>query len=207
MKKYAEEKKLMTQPWRMLIFSFHLVNGSIITPLLNFYLDLGLECERIYRFVQYTPMKRFNSFVQSAMDARRKGDESPHSSVVDETMKLLANSSYSYQIVDRSRHTLTKYLSDEKAQKATNSKFFKKFNHLNDNLYEIESVKADVEHKEPIIVGFFILQYAKLRTLELYYNFFQTFCDFNSFEGMELDTHSLYPAVAHHLLEDCIEPT
>ena len=72
MKKYAEENKLMTQPRRMSISSFHLINGTIITPLLNFYLELGLECDRIYRCVQYTPMKCFNNFVQSAVDARRK---------------------------------------------------------------------------------------------------------------------------------------
>ena len=86
-KKHAEENKLMTQPRRMLISGFHLINGTIITPLLNFFLDLGLECDRIYRFVQYTPMKSFNSFVQSAVDARpRKDDENPHSSVVAETV-------------------------------------------------------------------------------------------------------------------------
>ena len=175
MKKYAEENKLMTQPRRMLLSSFHLINGTNITPLLNFYLDLGLECDRIYRFVQYSPMKCFKSFVQSVLDARRKSDENLHSNVVAETMKVLANSSCGNQIMDRSRHTVTKYLNDEKAHKAINSMLFKKLNHLSDNLYEIESVKADAEHKEPIIVGFFILQYAKLRMLELYYNFFQKF--------------------------------
>ena len=108
--------------------------------------------------------------------------------------------------MDRSRHTITKYLNDEKAHKAIISKFFKKLNHLNDNLYEIDSVKADVEHKEPIIVGFLILQYAKLRMLELYYNFFQKLCDFNSFEEMEMDTDFLYLALGHDLLEDCIKP-
>ena len=158
MKKYAEENKLMNQPRKFLISSFHFTNGTIFTPLLNFYLDLGLECDRIYRFVQYTPMKCFNSFVQSAVDARRKCDEKPHSSVIAETKKLLAKSSYGYQIMDRNRHTITKYLNDEKAHKAINGKFFKKRNHLNDNLYKIESLKADVEHKEHMTRGFFILQ-------------------------------------------------
>ena len=139
------------------------------------------------------------------MDARRKTDENPHSSVVAGTMKLSANSSYCYQIMERSRHIITKYLNDEKAHEAINSKFFKKRNHLNDNLYEIESVKADVEHKEPIIVGFFNLQYAKLWMLELFYNFSKSFCDFNSFEEIEMDTDSLYLAVAHDSLEDCIK--
>ena len=36
------------------------------------------------------------------------------SSVVAETMNLPANSSYGYQIMDRSRHTVAKYLTDEK---------------------------------------------------------------------------------------------
>ena len=114
MKEYAEKEGIMPQPRRMLISSFILTNGTIITPLLLFYLKLGLVCRKIHRFVQYTPRKCFNSFVQSAVDARRQGDKNPISSVVAQTMKLLANRSYGYQIIDRSRHTLTKYLSDKK---------------------------------------------------------------------------------------------
>ena len=151
-------------------------------------------------------MKCFNRFFQSAVDGRRKVDENSHSSVVAETTKLLANSSYGYQIMDRDRHTITKYPNDEKVHKAINNKFFKELNHLNSNLYEIESVKADVEQKEPIIVGFFILQYAKLRMLELFYNFFRKFCDFNSFEKKEMDTDSLYLTVAHDSLGVCLKP-
>ena len=114
MKTYAEERGIRSQPRKMLISGFTLQNGTLITPLLLFYLQLGLVVTKILRFVEYTPKKCFNSSVQSAVDARRKGDENPNSSVVAETMKLLANSSYGYQIMDRSRHTVTKYLSDEK---------------------------------------------------------------------------------------------
>ena len=60
----------MVQPRRMLISSFILTNGTIINPLLLFYLKLGLVCKKIHRFVQYTPRKCFNSFVQSAVEAR-----------------------------------------------------------------------------------------------------------------------------------------
>ena len=111
------------------------------------------------------------------MDARRQGDENPNSSVVAETMKLLANSSYGYQIMDCSRHTVTKYLTDGKTYSAINSKMFKRLNHITDQLYEVALVKPEKEHREPIIVGFFILQYAKQRMLELYYNSFKKFCD------------------------------
>ena len=205
-KTYAEEEGIMSQPRKMLISSFTLQNGTLITPLLLFYLQLGLVCTKTHRFVEYIPMKCFNSFVQSAVDSRGQGDENPNSSVVAETMKLLANSSYGYQIMDRSRHTVTRYLSDEKTHAAINGKLFKKLGHVNNSLYEVELAKAQIEHKEPIIVGFFILQYAKLRMLELYYNFFTKFCVVTKFEELEMDTDSLYLALAENEQEDCIKP-
>ena len=58
--------------------------------------------------------------------------------------------------MDRSRHTVTKYLSDEKTHVAIISKLFKKLDHVNNSFYEVELAKAQIEHKEPIIVGFFI---------------------------------------------------
>ena len=206
MKQYAEKENIMVQPRRMLISSSILTNGTIITPLLLFYLQLGLVCKKIHRFVQYTPRKCFGNIVQSAVDARRQGDEKPNSSVVAETVKLLANSSYGYQIMDRSQHTLTKYLNNEKTHSAINSKLFKWLNNTTDQLYAVELVKSEFEHREQIIVGFFVLQYAKLRMLELYYNFFKKFCDTDKYEELEMDTDSLYLALVEENLEDVILP-
>ena len=70
-------------------------------------------------------MKCFDNFVQSAVNARRQGDENPKSSVFAETMKLLVNSLYGYQIMDRSRHSVTRFLNDEKTHAAINNKMFK----------------------------------------------------------------------------------
>ena len=114
MKNYAEEEKLLSQPRKKLISNITLQNGAPITPLLLFYLQLSLVCTKIHRSVEYTPKKRLNSFVLSAVDARRQGDKKPNSCVVAETMKLLANRSYCYQIMDRSRHTVKKYLTEKK---------------------------------------------------------------------------------------------
>ena len=150
--------------------------------------------------------KCFNSFVQAAVDAKRKGDVNPKSSIVAETMKLLANNSYGYQIMDRRRHTVTKYLTDEKTHAAINSKLFNKPDHVKNSLYEVELAKVQIEHKKPIIVGFFIFQYAKLRKLELYYDFFTRLGDVKEVEELEMDTDSLYLALAEKELEDCIRP-
>ena len=161
--------------------------------------------QKNHRFVEYIAVKCFIKFVQSAVNARRERDENPNSSVVAETMKLLANSSYGYQFMDRSRRTVTKYLSDEKTHGVINTKLFKRLDHINDQFYEVELAKAEIEHKEPtIIVGFFILQYAELIMLELYYNFLRDFCDVKKFEKLEMDTDSLYLALSEKKLYDCI---
>ena len=79
-------------------------------------------------------MKCLNNFVQSVVNARREGHENSISSVVAETMKILANISYGYQIMDRSRHTVTKYLGDEKTHGAINYKMFKRLGYMNHKL-------------------------------------------------------------------------
>ena len=142
----------------MLIFSLDMIIGSIITPLLLFYLKLELVCTKIYRFVDYTPVKVSNNFVQSAANARRQRDENPSANVVAETMKFLASSSYGYQIMDRNRHSITKYTNDEKTHAAINNKMFRRLGYISDQLYEVEFAKSEIEHKGPIILGFFIMQ-------------------------------------------------
>ena len=71
-------------------------------------------------------------------------------------------------------------------------------------MYGVIFTKAQIEHKEPIVVRYFMLQYAKLRTLELYYDFFTIFCDVNKIEELEIEPDSLYLALAEKELENYI---
>ena len=63
---------------------------------------------------------------------------------------------------------------------------------------------SEIEHREPIIVGFFILQYAKLRLLDLYYIFFKKFCVAKKYEELEKVTNSFYLDLSEEILEDII---
>ena len=51
MKTYAEKHGLLQHSSKMMTSSFHSENGSVITPLFNFYLNLGLQCTKTHRFV------------------------------------------------------------------------------------------------------------------------------------------------------------
>ena len=120
METYGEDEGIMSQRRKLLISSFLLQHGTLMTPLLLFYLQLGFVCRKLHRFVEYTLKKCFNSFVQSAVDAKGQVDENPSSSVVAEATKVLVNSSYGCQITDRCRQTLTKYVSDKQTHVAIN---------------------------------------------------------------------------------------
>ena len=62
MKNYAEEERLLSQLRKMFKSSFTLQNGTLTTPLLLFYLKLGLVVTKIHRFVEYTPKKMLQQF-------------------------------------------------------------------------------------------------------------------------------------------------
>ena len=108
--------------------------------------------------------------------------------------------------MDRSQHTATKYLNDEKTHRAITNKLFRQPNFIADQWYEVELVKSEIKHREPILVGFFVLKNAELRMLELYCTFFKRFCDTENYEELENDTDSLYLALLEENLEDFILP-
>ena len=70
---------------------------------------------------------------------------------------------------------------------------------------KLNSPKQRTNTKKQSSSGF-ILQYKKLRILELYYIFFTEFCDVNKLEELEMDTDSLNLVLAEKELEDCIRP-
>ena len=75
---------------------------------------------------------------------------------------------------------------------------------MNNSLHEVELAKAQIEHKEPILVGSSFFKSAKLRLLQLYYKFFTRFSVINKFKELEMDRDSLYLALAEKELKDCI---
>ena len=120
----------------------HNTIGALIISILIIYLKLGTVCTNRHRFVEYIRKKCFNSFEQSTLHAARQTDENPNSNVVGKTMTLLADSSYGYQITDRSRKFLAKSLSKEKTLAAFDSRLFKKRSCEQIFSHEFEHAKA-----------------------------------------------------------------
>ena len=51
MKEFAERNKLLPRPRKMLIYSFKLERGPVITPLLLFYLEKGVILKDVFWFL------------------------------------------------------------------------------------------------------------------------------------------------------------
>ena len=83
---------------------------------------------------------------------------------------------------------------------------FKWLNHITDQMYEVKLVKSKFDLRDPIIVGFFILPYAKLRMLDFYQNFFKFFRDTDKYGEFEMHTDSLCLTLSEENLEDVILP-
>ena len=65
--------------------------------------------------------------------------------------------------------------------------------------------KNQIKMDNPIQIGFFILQYAKLRMLEFYYDCLEKYLKTNSFELTETDTDSIYMALNEVTLAKCMK--
>ena len=89
--------------------------------------------------------------------------------------------------------------------KPINEPLFRRSNTVDTSFSEVKLLKWTIEHREPILFGFFTLHFAKLRVLELYYNFVDKFCDVKKFEELEMSTDSLYLALAEEILYCCIQ--
>ena len=156
-------------------------------------------------FCNSFPGRCFESFVQNVVDSRREGDQNKELTVVAKTMKLIGYSSYDCQImVDRSQHANTKYVEGSQVDKFINKKFFKTMNELPEQIYEVEMSRSRINHKEPKIIGFFILQFAKLTMLQLKYNFFSRFCDKNKHGLIEKNTSSVHVALSEEKLDEIV---
>ena len=60
----AEGERIMSQLRKMVISSFILQTGTLVTALVLFYLQLWLVVRKKHRFIECHPKKCFNSFVQ-----------------------------------------------------------------------------------------------------------------------------------------------
>ena len=206
MRRYAEEHNIMATPIRMLVGSYRGDKILLATPLLRWYMDHGLEVTHVYQVVEYDPVPCFRRFGDAVPTARREGDVHSHKAIIADTMKLLGNSGYGKTITNVDRHRDVNYCTEKAASLMGNDRRFRQLDVVVDDGYEIEMNKKTVTYTLPVHVGFFVLQYAKMRMLQFYYDFIDRYLERPLFQYCEMDTDSAYLALADESVDALVTP-
>lgn len=202
----ARKLQVSENPRRLLVGGVRARTILLATPLLKVYMEHGLVISRVYQVVEFTPNPCFADFTEEVGDARRRADSDPRFEIFADTMKLIRNSAYGSMIMNKEKHPNVTYCATkEKAGYFAFKKSFRTLNELENNYFEVELAKTRIKLYLPIHIGYFVLQYAKLRMLEFYYDCVDKFCNRKDFQLMAMDTDSLYMALSADCLTDIIK--
>jgi hypothetical protein len=208
MQDHVRKFKLSQKPRRLLISGLKAEKILLISSLLKWYIDHGLIVTKIYQVVEYNPIRCFTSFVSQVTEARRDGDVDKSKLILADTMKLLGNSAFGSSIMNKEKHLNIQYAYNKhSASLAVNKYNFKKLTELCGGCFEIESFKKKIVFNVPTQIGYYILQYAKLKMLQFHYDGFDRMVDRSKYELMETDTDSFYYALSGKSMEDTIKPS
>lgn len=132
------------------------------------------------------------------------GDINKDQALLDGVFKLLCNSGYGKLIEAVERRTNVS--KDEAVVDATQRSAY--FDDLEEvwEAYEITKRKRKIKINRSFQVGLAVYQLTKLRIMEFYYDLIHHLIDRNDFEVIQIDTDSLYLALAASQLEDVNSP-
>ena len=163
-----------------------------------------MKATYVYEVIEYSKQNCSAQFTQDVTNARQLGDQDSGEEVLASNMKLIGNSGYGSMIMDKEKQLKIMYYNNKhQAQLKVNDRRFSKVNELEtDKLFEVESAKVCIRINQnlPIQIDYMILQMAKLKILQFYYDFMDVFCSRELFEYIEMDTDSGYMAIAGNFI-------
>ena len=175
-------------------------------PLLKWYLEHGLVVTPIYTVIGYIPNAAFYSFMTQVAQASLDGDHDKDKALIAETMKCIGNSSYGKLIINKEKHHDIIYVNECEIGAEIMDNQFYSLTELPNGYYEVQKTKQKIILDLPIHLGVFILNYAKLRMLEFYYDCVDKYLSREDFEYSEMDTDSAYMAISGDSFEQLIKP-
>ena len=207
MQEYVKKKQLSDKPRRLLVGGMKAQKIFLHTDLLKWYIDHGLEVTKVYQVLEFRPQRCFQSFVNLGTDGRRLCDLKDDMKSEGDKYKLLQNSGIGSIQLNRMKHQNTRFIdSNTQAQLLINDPKFKNISTITDTVKEITMGKRSISCDLPIQLSFTVLQLAKLRILQIYYDFFQAKCEPGTYEICQMDTDSLYFSFSKPDLASIVKP-
>ena len=137
---------------------------------------------------------------------RLDGDRDKDKALIAETIKLIGNSSYGKLITNKEKHQDIVYINESEIGAENIEEHFYGLTELPNGYYEVEKTKKKIILDLPIHLAVFILNYAKLRMLEFYYDCVGKYLSHEDFEYSEMDMDSAYMAISGDSFKRIIKP-
>jgi hypothetical protein len=202
MKEFMVESGMSVSTNKSLVGASSAQRILLHSELLRWYLKKGLQMSNVTHTYRYKKKAIFEEFVVQATDSRRQGDSDPSLALHANMAKLSVNSVYGKTITNKEKHRQIKYSQDpESISSMIASDRFVSLEEVGDFLCEVVNHKRSLSMNVPVVVGFCILQLAKLRMLEFYYDCIDRYVDRRDFQYVEMDTDSAYMALSAPLCE------
>lgn len=208
MQTFMSDNNMHTRPRTTLIAGMKAEKILLATPLVKFYIEHGLIVSNIYTVIEFEPRQCFQKFVECTANDRRDADKGLIPTIQGDTSKLIANSSYGSMLLDTTKHRNMRYaFNSNSVSQQVNQPTFRHYEKLDIDFFEIEHAKRQTVFNMPIQIGFFILQYAKLRMLDFYFNCVDRFINRQDFQYCSMDTDSAYFSLSTDNFESLIQPS
>src|SRR5271157_2457851 len=162
----------------------------------------GAVITKIYGVIPAEKRKPFKKFADWVSDERRKGDVDTPYAIIGEGSKIVGNSAYGRTSMNKNNFSKVKFCDEKQFNRAKNSYFFTDAEEY-DGVYEVSSRARTVKQNMPIQVAFSVLEDAKGRMLQFYYDCVDKYIDRSDYKYM--DTDSAYMALTDSF-EKLIKP-
>ena len=196
MRTFVREHNIAPSANRGLVGAMAAKKMLLHSDLLRWYLDEGLEVSMVHSTYRYIKRVAFADFVDQATASRRAGDADPSLTLHANMAKLSVNSVYGKTITNKESHRNVIYSKDTShISSVVASDRFVSLDEVGD-ICELVKQKKTLDMDVPVVIGFCILQLAKLRMLQFYYNCIDRYIERKHFQYIEMDTDSAYMALS-----------
>ena len=197
MQQYIEEKNLSKLPRRQLVAGKK-ARRILLTTLLNWYLKHGLVVTKVYQAVEWQFQRCLKKFFMEIALERRQAAQDPSRAAHANKQKLTGTSAYGATLLNKEKFDNIYYVGANEALLKHNDPKFRSSTYIGDGIYEVHMAHKVMKNDIPKQIGLFVLQYAKLRMLQFYYDCLDRYLDRSDFEMAQMDTDSLYFAVSKY---------
>ena len=156
MQEYAKEFGLMKNGWKCLVASYFGEKIMLTTDYIKWCLEHGLVVTKCYQFLCYKKAQPFKDFLDFVTENRRRGDVDKSLSVIAETSKLIGNSAYGIQLINKSKFQNTLFVDERKVDQKINSPKCRTYDIVDEKIYEINMAKRKLYTTNPFSL---VLQY------------------------------------------------